>query len=206
VIVVVLTVAAIVVWTKVIARDSDINAVVSCSSPTSASPGQPVPSLGTALPYNALDKVAPIPPADVSVRVLNASTQRGIASQVSAQLTDQGFKITSSGNDPVYPKQNMNCRGQIRFGANGEAGARALSIVVPCTQLVRDERQDATVDIALGGNFSAVVPNSQAHEVIQQLAAWAQSHPDQQGGQQAQGNLAPQLSQSLLAAAHTTQC
>jgi hypothetical protein len=206
VIVVALTAVAIVVWTKVIAKDADINTAVSCSSPATAAPGQSAPSVGTALPYNALDNVAPIPPADVSVRVFNASTQRGVASQVSAQLTDQGFKIAAMGNDPLYPKQDMNCRGQIRFGANGEAGARALSIVVPCTQLVRDDRQDASVDIAVGRNFSAVLPNSQARQAIQQLSAWADSHPAQQGGQQAQGTLAPQLNPSLLAAAHTTQC
>jgi hypothetical protein len=206
VIVVALAVAAIVVWTKAIAHDSDVNAVVNCSSPSAAAPGQPAPSLGTALPYSALDNVAPIPPADVQVRVFNGSSQRGVANQVTAQLGGQGFKIAATANDPLYPKQDMKCRGQIRFGANGAAGARALSLVVPCTQLIRDERQDATVDISLGSTFTAVTPNPQAQQAIQQLAAWGAGHPAPQGGQQAQGALAPQLSQSLLSAAHTSQC
>lgn len=208
VIVAVLGVAVLVVWTKVIARDSNVNATVSCSPPAAApsvASGQPAPPVGAGLPYDALDKVAPEPPVDVQVRVVNASTQRGAAEAVSTQLSQDGFKVGNPGNDPLYPNQDMNCRGQIRFGANGESGARTLSLVLPCTQLVRDQRQDATVDVAIGKNFTSVAPNTDAHLALQQLAAWAASHPAPQGGQLAQ-NVLPQLDPSLLATAHSTQC
>ncbi|HEX5402147.1 MAG TPA: envelope integrity protein Cei [Pseudonocardiaceae bacterium] len=223
VIVVLLGLTAVIVWTKVIARASDVDAAVACTSASSASsvaptptkaakaPAKPTkaatkPASGSALPYNALDKVAPEPAADVKVQVLNASTQRGAATQASSQLSQDGFQVAEPGNDPLYPQQDMNCRGQIRFGANGESAARTVSLLVPCTQLVKDSRQDATVDLAIGSDFTGVAPNTQAQQAIQQLAAWAAKHPTPKGGQQAQAGVLPKLNANLLAQAHSTQC
>jgi hypothetical protein len=167
-----------------------------------AKPPQP----GTVLPYDALDKVAPAPASDVTVQVYNASTQRGAATQASIQLQQDGFHVPPAADDPLYPKHDMKCRGQIRFGANGESAARTVSLLVPCTQLVRDNRQDATVDLAIGSNFTTVSPTNQAQQALQQLAQWASQHPTPQGGQQAQNSLQPQLNESLLSQAHSTQC
>ena len=77
----------------------------------------------------------------------------------------------------------MNCRGQIRFGAPGASAARTLSLLEPCLELVRDDRQDATLDIAIGKKFDEVKPNSDAHKVLDQLKEWAEQQPEQQGGQ-----------------------
>ncbi|HEY0807156.1 MAG TPA: envelope integrity protein Cei, partial [Pseudonocardiaceae bacterium] len=165
------------------------------------------PHPGTPLPYNALDKIASEPAADIAkVQVYNATTQSGAAQQVSIQLSQQGFQVADPADDPLYPKQDMTCRGQIRFGANGESAARTISLLVPCTQLVRDNRQDGTVDLAIGKTFTIVSPNSQALQAMKQLSAWAASHPAPQGGQQALNSVLPQLSPDLLAQAHTTQC
>lgn len=205
VIVVLLVVAAIVVWTKVISKASDVDAAVACAQPTVPA-GQKKPAEGTALPYNALDKISPMPPNQVKVQVYNASTQRGAATQASSVLGQDGFQVGAPANDPVYLNQDMKCRGQIRFGANGESAARTLSLIVPCTQLVRDNRQDAGVDLAIGSEFSSVTPNSQAQQALQQLTAWAASHPVHQGGQQAQNSVLPQLNSALLAQAHSDQC
>jgi hypothetical protein len=204
-----LGVTAVVVWVKVIHRASDVNAAVACA-PSSTQPvapaGQPKPQPGTALPYNALDQVPAAPPAEVRVQVYNASTQRGAATQASNELTQNGFQVGDPANDPLYPKQDMACRGQIRFGANGESAARTLSLAVPCTQLVKDNRQDATVDLAIGKNFTTIAPNSPAKQLMQQLGAWAATHPAPQGGQQAQGQQLPQLDHGLLNQAHSTEC
>lgn len=205
VIVVLLLVTAVVVWTKVIAKSSDVDAAVACAQPT-VSVGQKKPATGTVLPYDALDKITPAPPGEVKVQVYNASKQRGAATQASTQLAQDGFQVGAPANDPLYVNQQMKCRGQIRFGANGESEARTVSLIVPCTQLVRDGRQDAGVDLAIGSDFTSVAPNTQAQQAIQQLTAWAAKHPAPQGGQQAQNGVVPQLNANLLAQAHSNQC
>jgi hypothetical protein len=221
VIVIVLGIAAIVVWTKVIARSSDVDAAVACPPAASQSSTAPTPAAKKAaptttqkaktpadnpLPYDALDKIAPLPAGDVKIQVLNASTQRGAALQASNQLQQDGFQVASPGNDPLYPAQNMQCRGQIRFGPNGESAARTISLLVPCTQLVRDNRQDATIDLAIGSDFTGVTPNPQAQQAMHQLATWAAKHPAPKGGQQAQNSALPRLDANLLAQAHSDQC
>lgn len=212
-IVILLGLAAVFVWSKVIAKASDVNAAVACppaaasTQPSSSAAKEPKKTkTSAALPYNGLDKIAPEPAADVKVQVFNASAQRGAATQASNELTQAGLQVADPQNDPLYPKQNMACRGQIRFGANGESAARTVSLLVPCTQLVRDNRQDATVDLAIGKDFTGVAPNSQAQQAIHELAAWAKKHPAPKGGQQAQASVLPKLSESLLNEAHSTEC
>ena len=205
-----LIVAAIVVWTKVITKASDVNAAVACPAPSTATATTPTkakpPQPGTVLPYDALDKVSPAPASQITVQVYNASSQRGAATQASIQLQQDGFQVPAAAEDPLYPKHDMKCRGQIRFGANGESAARTVSLMVPCTQLVKDNRQDATVDLAIGSEFTTLSPNNQAQQAIQQLQQWASQHPTPQGGQQAQNSVLPQLNQSLLSQAHSSQC
>jgi hypothetical protein len=207
VIVVLLGLTVVIVWTKVIAKASDVNTAVACA-PSSAQPaaGQPKPKPGTPLPYDALDKIAPEPAADFKVQVVNGSTQGGAATQASNQLTQAGFQVVKPAADPLYPKHDMTCRGQIRFGANGESAARTVSLLAPCTQLVRDNRQDNTVDLAIGKNFTGVTASTQAQQALKQLSAWAANHPAPQGGQQALNSVLPQLNATLLAQAHSSQC
>lgn len=196
-----LVVAAVVVWIKVIDKAGNVNAQTACPAPANGA------QVGTALPHNALDKVTPQPAGDVKVRVLNASTQRGAAQQASLALTDLGFQEAASpSGDPLYPNGDMKCQGEIRFGANGVGSARTLSLVLPCTQLVRDNRQDGTVDLAIGSNFSQVSPTPDALAALKQLASWAAAHPTPSGGQQAQGTLAPQVSPAVLSGARGYPC
>jgi hypothetical protein len=77
---------------------------------------------------------------------------------------------------------------------------------VPCAQLVRDNRQDASVDIALGSYSNDLGPTPIAKQVLTQLAAWAAKHPATTGGLQAQNGQQPAVSAALLAGAHTFQC
>jgi hypothetical protein len=196
-----LIVAAVVVWIKVINQATNVNAQTACPAPANSA------QAGTPLPHNALDKVTPQPAGDVKVRVLNASTQRGAAQQTSIALTDLGFQQAASpASDPLYPNGDMKCQGEIRFGANGVGPARTLSLVLPCTQLVRDNRQDGTVDLAIGSNFSQLTPTPDALAALKQLASWAAAHPNPNGGQQAQGTLAPQVSPALLSGARAYAC
>lgn len=206
----VLAVTAITVWTLLISKTNDVDAVVACAPPGGVPPavsGADPSSVGVSLRHDALDDVAPAPPSEVRVRVLNASTQRGAAFQASTALSDLGFGQSGPpADDPKYPNGDMHCLGQIRFGVNGMSAARTLSLAMPCTQLVRDNRQDTTVDLVVGQKYIRVTPNGDARQVLRQLSAWASAHPPTSGGQQAIGNTAPQISADLLTAAHSDQC
>ncbi|HJP78243.1 MAG TPA: envelope integrity protein Cei [Pseudonocardiaceae bacterium] len=194
-----LAVVAGVVWITAIGRAADTNARASCPMPADAR-WQP-------LPYTGLDTVPPAPASTIRVRVLNAGAQRGLASLVGAQLQQLGFTLAAPpDNDPHYPREDMHCMGQIRFGLDGEDAARTLSLVVPCTQLVRDNRRDDTVDLALGTNLTGVAPSANAQRILNQLAAWSRQHPQPTGGPQSDGESGPHLAAGLLAGAHTSQC
>lgn len=193
----VLVVLAGLMWTRVFESVEDIEAATHCNppSPPSASqnqPGgaaqrgspsaeaqqpnsdQPHSELGTMLPRDALDQTAPTPPGDAHVRVLNANGESQQASLATDELTTLGFGAGGEpDNDPVYPNYDLNCHGQIRFGADGAAAARTLSLVVPCGQLVRDERQDASVDLALGADFDEIQTTQEAKQILQELQGQA---------------------------------
>lgn len=169
-----------------------------------ATEAQPVP-LGTLLAPDSLDAVEPLPPDAVKVRVLNANGERGQASLIAAELTsDLGFASAGPpGNDPVYPAWDLSCQAQVRFGPNGDAAARTLSLVVPCAELIRDARPDDTVDLALGQQFEALRPNAAAKQVLRKLTELASQPPDPSGGQQA-ANAA--VEPALIAAARHGDC
>ncbi|KOV79144.1 envelope integrity protein Cei [Nocardia sp. NRRL S-836] len=213
----VLLVSSVFVWVKVLGTAGDVDAAIKCNAPghtttvdpaaaAAAPPAAPPPALGTVLEHNALDRTNPVPVGDVNFRVVNASTQRNHAKAVAVMLADLGMKQAGEpGNDPLYPAGDMNCRGQIRFGAPGAQAARTLSLVEPCLELVRDDRQDATVDVSVGKKFDEVKPNSAARKVLDQLKEWAEQQPEQQGGQVAEPN-PPTLNADNVAAAREVTC
>ncbi|WP_367130679.1 envelope integrity protein Cei [Saccharothrix sp. HUAS TT1] len=213
----VLAATAVVVWNRVLSDEGDVDAAIRCNAPGGvplpsagapvAPAAEPQPRLGSVLGHDALDRTDPVPVAQVQFRVFNASTQRNQARFVATTLEELGMKQAAEpDNDPVYPAQDMGCRGQIRFGAPGAGAARTLSLVEPCLELVRDERQDATVDVAIGQKFSEVKPNSDARKVLDQLAEWAAQQPEQQGGQAAEGSTALSLNADHLKAARDVRC
>jgi LytR cell envelope-related transcriptional attenuator len=161
---------------------------------------------GEVLDHNALDDVDPLPPDAVRVTVLNANGQRGQAGVAASVLSaDLGFtKADEPANDPMYPNFDLDCHAQIRFGINGIAAARTLSLVVPCAELMRDARPDDTVHLALGKQFEGLRPSTEAKEILRQLTELAAQSDDPSGGQQgAQPTVAPTL---LAAARDTTRC
>jgi hypothetical protein len=164
------------------------------------------PPLGEVLTRDALDAVEPLPPDAVKVTVLNANGQRGQAALVSGVLTkDLGFGSAGEpANDPVYPAFDLDCVAQIRFGPAGLAAGRTLSLVVPCAELVRDERDNDTVDLALGHKFDGLRPTPEAKEALRRLTELATAKPTEPaGGQQA----APAtVEPALLVAARAVHC
>jgi len=164
------------------------------------------PPLGEVLTRDALDAVEPLPPDAVKVTVLNANGQRGQAALVSGVLTnDLGFGTAGEPpNDPVYPAFDLDCVAQIRFGPSGLAAGRTLSLVVPCAELVRDERDNDTVDLALGHKFDGLRPTPEAKEALRRLTELATAKPGEPaGGQQAAPTT---VEPTLLAAARAVHC
>lgn len=205
----VLGIAATIVWFKVVAEDDAVTGAAHCApppTPTSAVPqGQPVPTLGKALEPNALNRAEPAAPSSALVRVVNASGQRGQAKLVSESLRALGFtQVGEPANDTIYG-DTMTCRAQIRFGAQGTAAARTISLIEPCAELIRDERQDATVDIVLGDKFDDLHPNRAAKTLVEQLNDFAKQNPPAQGGLQADAPQ-PKLDATLLTAARNVKC
>ena len=209
-VVAVLAVAAVVVWLRVFASGSDSTGAIACDppgTPPSAASGRPPTTLGQALAPEALDRTIPAAPALALVRVVNASTQRGLAAEVTESLRQIGFaQVAPPNNDPLYTTGDLTCRAQIRFGQQGTAAARALSLVEPCAQLVKDNRQDATVDFAIGKKFDSLRPKSEARRILEQLNQWAAQHPEAQGGLQGDPAAQPELDQAQLSAARKVSC
>jgi hypothetical protein len=161
-----LAATALATWTFVLVNASGPARGRSCPAPASGPPA------GQVQPVGALDAVAPLPPASVKVRVLNAGGQRGQANLVAAQLGDLKFaEAAPPANDPFYPDGDMECTGQVRFGPAGEAGASTVALVLPCAELVRDTRSDDTVDVAVGTAFGELSPARPVRDALDQLSA-----------------------------------
>ena len=202
----VLAVLAAITWTTVLLTSTTGTGLRSCPSPADGAP------IGEGLAGDALDDVNPVPAEDVQVRVLNAGGQRGQANLVAAQLKEWGFTEASPpANDPRFPDGDMECVGQLRFGAAGEAAASTLTLVLPCVELVRDGREDATVDVSVGTAFGDLNPRrfSAGLAVLEELAEPQQgttgaTNADPEG--QGEGPTAPAADPALLQKARDHRC
>jgi hypothetical protein len=205
-----LCLAAIVVWLKVFRADTGETSAITCNPPHSTPAvvsGQPPTSLGQTLEPDALDRTIPVAPALVQVRVVNASETRGQAAETTEMFRQLGFgQVAAPANDTLYTASELDCRAQIRFGQQGTAAARTLSLVEPCAQLVKDNREDATVDFAIGNKFDDLRPKSETRRILEALTSWSLQHPEVQGGLQANENVQPDLDAGQLRAARDVTC
>ena len=163
VLVAVLAIATIVTWT-VVFTNSTAGSVTSCNA-------SPVPGAGTPQSADALDDQPAAAPGDVRVHVLNGAGQRGQAQLAAAELGELGIaEAAPPDNDPLYPAQDLSCVGQIRYGPEGASAARTLSLVVPCAELVADQRTGSQVDLALGDDFRDIAPGQPVADALRALA------------------------------------
>lgn len=194
---------SIFVWLKALATSADIDEAVRCDPPAAPPAGVRFTSVG----HDALDGVTPIPPGKVAVQVLNASGARGQASLTTEALRQLGFtQVAAPDNDPAYEGRTANCRGQIRYGENGASAARTLSLIDPCVELIKDNRKDTSVDLAIGTGFGDVVPRPEARRVLEQLSSWSQQSRTSNGSELSTGEKAPRIDPSLLEAARSASC
>lgn len=191
------------VWIKALANSADIDAAIRCDPPASPPAGSTFTSVG----HDALDGVSPIPPNKVAVQVLNAGDARGQASLTTEALRQFGFEqVAPPDNDPAYEGRTANCRGQLRYGENGMSAARTVSLVDPCVELIRDNRKDASVDLAIGTSFGDVTPRPEARRILEQLSAWSRAREEGAGNELSSDSKAQRIDPSLLEAARSASC
>lgn len=191
------------VWFKALHDDADIDAAVRCDPPAAPPAGVTYTSAG----HGALNDVNPIPPDRVAFRVLNASQARGQAAIITEELRQLGFSQAGKpADDPAYENRSANCRGQIRYGDNGAPAARTLSLLDGCIELIKDNRKDASVDLAIGTQFGSVLPQREAMQILDELAAWSEERRGQGSGELAAGDSGPEIEPTLLQAARSTSC
>ena len=139
-------------------------------SPSATAAASATTTLGTFVAPALLAATRPADPATVALRVVNASTVRGQAGTVTKDLQSAGFdSIDKPANDTLYPANDLVCATEVRFGAAGMAQARTVLFVVPCAQLIMDDRADQRVDLALGANYRYVPVSDQVKKALAAL-------------------------------------
>jgi hypothetical protein len=136
----VLAVIAGAVWFNVFREDAKDNAAAAAACETAQ---QAAPSLD---------------PKTVSVRVLNATDQAGLASKVADSLKQRGFVVDEVANDSS--ERQVTGVGEIRHGPRGNEAAAYVAVYLPNGGDYLDTRATAQVDFVLGPEF--VFPDSLA--------------------------------------------
>ena len=165
-----LAVVTMMVWIMALNQPAEVREATVCNTPPApADPNAPAPSLGEQVSRADMVDVAPAKLADTKIRVLNASGQGGQAAEVAGELRDLGFADPAAANDPIYTNTRLQCQGQIRFGPAGRAAAAAVWLVAPCTELFQDQRNDDTVDLAIGTDFTELSHSDDIDAVLASL-------------------------------------
>ena len=165
-----LAVAMMMAWIMALNQPVDVHEATICNAPPPpADPSVPAPHLGEQVSRADMVGVTPAKLADAKIRVLNASGQGGQAAEVAGELRDLGFAEPAAANDTLYANTRLECQGQIRFGPAGRAAAAAVWLVAPCTELFQDQRNDDTVDLAIGTDFSALSHSDDIDAVLASL-------------------------------------
>jgi LytR cell envelope-related transcriptional attenuator len=185
-----LTVVTLIIWVIALNRPPDVTEAAACNLPPDTSSDPTQSKLGEQVTRASMTEVGPANLADTKIRVLNASGQGGQAADVAGQLRDLGFAEPTAENDPLYANTRLSCQGQIRFGANGRAAAAAVWLVAPCVELYQDQRQDNTVDLAIGSDFTELAHSDDIQAVLSSLRPDATQPADP----------------SLLSKIHSTAC
>ena len=165
-----LAVVTMLVWVMALNQPVDVHEAAACNAPPpAADPSAPAQQLGEQLSRSTMTEVTPAKLADTKIRVLNASGQGGQAAEVASELRDLGYAEPAASNDTVYANARLECQGQIRFGPSGRAAAAAVWLVAPCTELFQDQRSDATVDLAIGTEFTELTHSDDIDAVLASL-------------------------------------
>jgi hypothetical protein len=160
-----LLVVTALVWVFALTRPADVREAAVCNPPPQQT-DPAAPKLGQQVSRTEMTDVTPAKLAETKIQVVNASGQGGQAAEVSGALRDLGFAQPIAANDPIYATTKLTCQGQIRFGPKGQAAAAALWLVAPCTELFRDDRDNDSVDLAIGTDFTTLTHSDDIDAVL----------------------------------------
>ena len=96
----------------------------------------------------------PVAYKKIKVTVYNGTQSPGLAGATGEALTERGFKVVGTENAPT----SLDGTARITFGVKGVAAAYTLMAQLPDAQLRLDAREDATVDLIIGGDFTDLLP------------------------------------------------
>ena len=125
-----------------------------------AAPPTPAPCVTVSVtPGASLPK-----PAKVKVNVYNSTKTAGLARRTAAEIKKRGFVIGTVANDPAGAV--VKGVAEIRYGPDGESGAKLLALYVPGATLVPNDTVGTAVDLAVGPDFGAILSNAQVAGAI----------------------------------------
>jgi len=117
---------------------------------TAEGPATPLPCATTMIiPAEVLPR-----PAKVKINVFNATKRKGLAAEAALATKLAGFKIMKVDNVP--DGRRINGFAEVRYGPRGLKQANLVHFYVPDAVMVEDTRNDKTVDVVLGKEFSIV--------------------------------------------------
>jgi hypothetical protein len=122
-------------------RAVDVPVPPAAEAPAEAPPAEPAPAPGALT----------VPPAQITLDVLNGTTTTGLAGTVAQQLQARGYTVTSVGNDEGGVPQTV-----VRHAPGALDAARTVAAAVPGSVL---EASDAVagVQLVIGPGFENVV-------------------------------------------------
>jgi LCP family protein required for cell wall assembly len=94
-----------------------------------------------------------LPPAEVSVDVLNGTGTRGLGATVADALRAEGFVVGAVGNADGTVSQSV-----VRHGPGSVAQARTVAAAVPGSVLQGSDSLGETVQLVIGPGYDSVVP------------------------------------------------
>jgi hypothetical protein len=147
----VLALAALGVWSKVLSDESNRAEADEAACATAA---EAPPSLD---------------PSTLSVRVFNATDRAGLAQEVAAQLQARGFVVEEIDND--RSNREVTGPGEVRHGPRGNDAARYLALFLPGAGDFVDTRATAQVDLVIGPEFTALASPEQVAATLSPIAS-----------------------------------
>lgn len=96
-----------------------------------------------------------VKPSQIRLNVYNATNRNGLARKVAGEMRLRGFTVGDIANDPLH--RSVRITAEVRYGTKGKAGAQLVSSEVTGSKLVADKRKDASVNLVLGGTYTALV-------------------------------------------------
>jgi hypothetical protein len=104
-------------------------------------------------------------PGLTSVNVYNATDRRGLAAAVAKELQHRAFLIKAVSTQTTA--KPIAAAAYIRYGNEGRIAAHTVALQFPGKiRLVKDGRDDDTVDVVLGQSYRGMVARSKAAKAI----------------------------------------